>query len=294
MIAANVQAAKFLARKKKPTLFRRHDAPEEERRDKLLGFLQPLGLKMAKRGTITPADYARVLLAARARPDAEMIETVLLRSMPRAVYAPDSDGHFGLALDHYAHFTSPIRRYPDLIVHRGIKQALGVDDAAGVDLSRKEMDQLGVHCSATERRADDATRDAIDWLKCEFMQDKVGEVFDGTVSSVTSFGLFILLDDINIEGLVHISALGEDYFQHEPTSHRLVGDSTGVSYQLADRVRVRVKSANLEDRKIDFALVQTDDKKTKSVKGKKTTASRNDRKKPGRKNKKQGGRRGGR
>ncbi|MDH3768141.1 MAG: RNB domain-containing ribonuclease, partial [Gammaproteobacteria bacterium] len=264
----------FLLRSKLPTLLRRHDAPEEERRDKLLGFLKPLGLKMARKGAITPADYARVLRTARDRPDAELIETVMLRSMPRAVYEPDSDGHFGLALDHYAHFTSPIRRYPDLIVHRGIKHALGDGRAKSFGYSRKHMDELGRRCSAAERRADDATRDAIDWLKCEFMQDKLGEVFDGTVSSVTSFGLFVQLDEINIEGLVHISTLGNDYFQHDPTAHRLVGDSTGITYQLADRIRVRVSKANLEDRKIDFELVG--DRKRKAATRKKApTKSKN-------------------
>ncbi|NNF67031.1 MAG: ribonuclease R, partial [Gammaproteobacteria bacterium] len=256
MIAANVQAAKFLQRAKLPTLMRRHDAPEEERRDKLLGFLKPLGLKMSQRGKITPADYARLLRSVRDRPDAELIETVMLRSMPRAVYEPQSHGHFGLALEHYAHFTSPIRRYPDLLVHRGIKHALRAKGSKGFAYDMKKMEELGRSCSAAERRADEATRDAIDWLKCEFMQDKVGEVFDGTVSSVTSFGLFVQLDDINIEGLVHISALGEDYFQHDPTTHKLVGDSTGMAYQLADRIRVKVSSADLEERKIDFALVK--------------------------------------
>jgi len=280
MIAANVQAAKFLLRKKLPTLFRRHDAPEEERRDKLLAFLRPLGLKMSHRGAIKPSDYARLLRSVANRPDAELIETVLLRSMPRAVYAPDSEGHFGLALEQYGHFTSPIRRYPDLVVHRGIKHALAQGGIRGFHYKRKEMDGLGQRCSAAERRADDATRDAIDWLKCEFMQDKIGEVFDGTVSGVTSFGLFVQLDEIHTEGLVHVTALGDDYFQHEAAAHRLVGESTGASYQLADRVRVRVTNANMEERKIDFELLESRSKKKTSMRRKTT------RKKPKKKTKK--------
>lgn len=256
MIAANVQAARFLRRHRMPTLFRRHDAPEDEKRAKLIGFLQPLGLKLGGRGEIRPGDYARVLEQARGRPDSELIETVMLRSMPQAVYAPASEGHFGLALDNYAHFTSPIRRYPDLLVHRGIKHVLQGGKAAKFRYSRKQMEKFGHHLSATERRADEATRDAIDWLKTEFMQDKIGEVFDGTVSAVTNFGLFVQLDDIGVEGLVHVSALGEDYFQHDAVKHRLVGENTGKVYQLADRVRVRVTAANMEERKIDFELVQ--------------------------------------
>ncbi len=269
MIAANVQAALFLRRKRLPTLFRRHDSPEESRREKLLDFLQPLGLRMPRRGAITPDHYARVLRAARGRADAELIETVMLRSMPQAVYSPDSEGHFGLALDNYAHFTSPIRRYPDLLVHRGIKHALRGGGVRKFPYNRKQMESLGQRCSAAERRADEATRDAIDWLKCEFMQDKVGDVFDGTVSSVTNFGLFVQLDEINIEGLVHVTELGDDYFQHDPTGHRLVGDATGKTFQLADRVRVRVTGASMEDRKINFELAgQKKNRQPKSAKGK--------------------------
>ncbi|NNF60301.1 MAG: ribonuclease R [Gammaproteobacteria bacterium] len=275
MIAANVQAAKFLQRGRLPTLYRRHDQPEEERRDKLFDFLRPLGLKISRRGDLQPADYARLLHAVRDRPDAGLIETVLLRSMPRAVYAPDSRGHFGLALEQYAHFTSPIRRYPDLVVHRGIKHLLAKGKVREFVYNRKEVDRLGQHCSATERRADEATREATDWLKCEFMQDKVGDIFDGTVSGVTSFGLFVQLDDIHIEGLVHVTELGDDYFQHDAASHRLVGEASGSVYQLADRVRVRVREANMEDRRINFELA---DRKSGARKGRNKTS-------PGTKNK---------
>lgn len=266
MIAANVQAARFLRKNKIATLFRRHDAPEEEKRDKLVGFLQPLGLKLGGRGEISPGDYARVLQQARGRPDSALIETVMLRSMPQAVYSPTSEGHFGLSLDNYAHFTSPIRRYPDLLVHRGIKHVLAGGKAEKFRYSRKQMEKFGHRTSAAERRADEATRDAIDWLKTEFMQDKIGEVFEGTISSVTNFGLFVQLDDINIEGLVHISALGEDYFHHEPVKHRLVGENSGKTYQLADRLRVRVVEANMEERKIDFALVGPEKKAQRAAK----------------------------
>ena len=274
MIAANVQAAKYLKRHRLPTLYRRHDSPEQDRRELLIEFLKPLGLRLPVRGAIKPADYARVLLEVRDRADAEMIQTVMLRSMPQAVYAPASEGHFGLALDHYAHFTSPIRRYPDLLVHRGIKHWLGKGKLAGFGYSRPQIEQFGVRCSAAERRADDATRDAIDWLKTEFMQDKIGEVFDGTVSSVTSFGLFVLLDEIHVEGLVHVSSLGHDYFQHDATGHRLVGKNTGVAYQLADRVRVEVIAANMEESKIDFELVRSRESGKKSRGGKRSGKKR--------------------
>ncbi len=257
MIAANVQAAKYLRRHRLPTLYRRHDAPESDRREALIDFLKPLGLRLPVRGAIKPADYARVLAEVRDRPDAEMIQTVMLRSMAQAVYAPASEGHFGLALEQYAHFTSPIRRYPDLLVHRGIKHWLQAGKLGGFGYSREQMAEFGTRCSAAERRADEATRDAIDWLKTEFMQDKIGEVFDGTVSAVTSFGLFVLLDEIHVEGLIHVSSLGHDYFQHDSVAHRLVGENTGAAYRLADRVRVKVIAANMEDSKIDFELVRS-------------------------------------
>lgn len=289
MIAANVQAAKFLKRHRLPTLYRRHDAPEQDRRELLIEFLKPLGLRLPVRGEVKPADYARVLREVRDRADAEMIQTVMLRSMPQAVYAPASQGHFGLALEQYAHFTSPIRRYPDLLVHRGIKHWLQAGQLAGFGYSRQQMEQLGTRCSAAERRADDATRDAIDWLKTEFMQDKIGEVFDGTVSAVTSFGLFVLLDEIHVEGLVHISSLGHDYFQHDTVAHRLVGENTGATYQLADRVRVKVISADMEESKIDFELVrsrQTRDKRPDRPARGKRTAKRRRSQQPRRKNRK--------
>ncbi|NND60191.1 MAG: ribonuclease R, partial [Gammaproteobacteria bacterium] len=284
MIAANVQAAKFLKRHRLPTLYRRHDAPEQEKREMLIEFLQPLGLKLPVQGKIKPADYARVLREVSDRPDAEMIQTIMLRSMPQAVYAPSSEGHFGLALENYAHFTSPIRRYPDLLVHRGIKHWLRQKKLKGFGYSRQQMELLGQRCSAAERRADEATRDAIDWLKTEFMQDKIGEVFQATISGVTNFGVFVQLDDVHIEGLVHVSTLGHDYFQHDPARHRLVGENTGLVYQLSDRVRVRVVSANMEESQIDFELVQEKDSKRSKGDEKKS------KKKP-RSNKSRGGRR---
>jgi ribonuclease R len=175
----------------------------------------------------------------------------MLRSLSQAVYTPENVGHFGLAYDAYAHFTSPIRRYPDLLVHRGIKAVI-----AGKRFDAGDLAHLGVHFSETERRADDATRDVEAWLKTYFMQDHVGEVFEGTVSGVTGFGLFVTLDDLHVDGLVHISDLGQDYFQFDAHKHLLRGERTGVKYQLAGRVKVKVVRVNLEQSKIDFTLVE--------------------------------------
>jgi ribonuclease R len=180
---------------------------------------------------------------------------VLLRSMQQAMYSADNVGHFGLAFDAYTHFTSPIRRYPDLIVHRIIKHLLAGGTAADLDYSKIELQQIGEQCSGTERRADEATRDAEDWLKCEFMQDKLGEQFDGTITSVNSFGIFVELDEVHVDGLVHITALDNDYYHFDPIGHRLHGERTGMVYRLGDRLRIQVAAVNLDDRKIDFVPV---------------------------------------
>jgi ribonuclease R len=177
-----------------------------------------------------------------------------LRSLQQAVYNPDNIGHFGLAFDHYAHFTSPIRRYPDLLVHRAIKHVLSKKKKTDFTYNHDDMLTLGEHCSVTERRADEATRDAVDWLKCEYMMDKVGEDFVGTISSVTSFGLFVELDDIYVEGLVHVTSLDNDYYHFDPAHHRLIGERTNKMYRLGDRIHITVASVNLDDRKIDFLL----------------------------------------
>jgi ribonuclease R len=181
---------------------------------------------------------------------------VLLRSMQQAMYSSDNVGHFGLAFPAYTHFTSPIRRYPDLVVHRIIKYMLAGGTAADLDYGKSDLQQISEHCSGTERRADEATRDASDWLKCEFMQDKLGERFDGTITSVTSFGIFVQLDEVYIDGLVHITALDNDYYHFDPIGHRLHGERTGTVYRLGDRLRVQVAAVNLDDRKIDFVLAE--------------------------------------
>lgn len=254
MIAANVEAARFLKRHRVPTLYRVHAGPEEERLEDLAAFLEAYGLRLPRPDRIEPAHYNRIVEKIRGRPDEALIEVVLLRSLPQAVYQPKNSGHFGLALPEYTHFTSPIRRYPDLLVHRAIRHILGGGGARDFRYDQSQMERLGSHCSATERRADDATREALDWLKCEFMQDKIGEEFDAVVTGVVDFGLFIQLPDLQVEGLVHVSALGGEYFHRDTVHRKLVGERSGKSWQLADTLRVRVVRVNLEERKIDFAL----------------------------------------
>ena len=191
------------------------------------------------------------------RPDRHLIQTVMLRSLSQAVYTPDNTGHFGLSFDAYTHFTSPIRRYPDLLVHRGLRHLLAKKRPKTFSYSHSDMQSYGEHCSATERRADEATRDAIDWLKCEYMMDKVGEVFEGIITGVTGFGIFVELQEIYVEGLVHVTALNNDYYHFDPGKHRLVGERTRKVYRLADKVVVKVMRVDLDERKIDFELVDS-------------------------------------
>ncbi|UCC13186.1 MAG: ribonuclease R [Gammaproteobacteria bacterium] len=254
MIAANVQAAYFLRRHRIPCLYRVHAGPEADRLEDLMAFLEIYGIRLPRRDRVEPRSYNRIVDQVKGRPDEALIETVLLRSLPRAVYQPENVGHFGLALPEYAHFTSPIRRYPDLMVHRAIKHLLAGGGADGFAYSREQMQGLGRHCSSTERRADEATREALDWLKCEFMQDRTGEEFDAVVTGVTDFGLFVQIPDLQIEGLVHVSALGGEYFARDPVRRSLRGEQSGRSWQLANHVRVRVARVDLEEKKIDFAL----------------------------------------
>ncbi|SDO14663.1 RNAse R [Halomonas shengliensis] len=274
MLAANVATARFLDKHDLPALYRIHEKPSPERLDKLRLFLAELGLSLGGGDDPSPQDYQELAEVIRDRPDADVIQTVMLRSMSRAVYSPQNDGHFGLAYPAYAHFTSPIRRYPDLIVHRAIRSVirgprqtntvLRADGAPVEPPSRwapytfEQMLELGEHCSMTERRADDATRDVEDWLKCEFMSDKLGEVYDGTIASVTQFGIFVRLDEVYVEGLVHVTSLPSDYYHYEPEKHRLKGERSGMSYRLGDGVTVQVARVDLDERKIDFALA--DDK----------------------------------
>jgi ribonuclease R len=262
MVAANVAAARFLERHKMPTLYRIHATPSGDKVTELQEFLNELGLGL--RGGRKPAarDYSAVLEQAKGRPDEHLINTVLLRSMPRAEYSPDNIGHFGLAHENYAHFTSPIRRYPDLLVHRAIRHVLAGNKPRTFPYTVDNMLGFGEHCSATERRADDATRDAIDWLKCEFMLDKVGETYPGIITATTSFGIFVELQDIYVEGLVHVTALGNDYYHYDPTRHWLIGERTNHIFRLGDPLSVKVVQVNLDDRKIDFELSEKQQRTT--------------------------------
>jgi len=253
MLAANVCTAEFLAEHKHPVLYRVHEGPTPEKLATLRDFLASCALSLPGGDDPTASDYAQLLLRIKDRPDYALLQTVLLRSLQQARYRPDNLGHFGLSYEAYAHFTSPIRRYPDLLVHRAIKAVLGKLEYKPAGASWSE---LGVHCSLTERRADDATRDVENWLKCYFMQDKVGETFDGTISGVTSFGIFVTLDGLNIDGLVHVTELGRDYFHFDAGRHAMVGERTGRVFQLAGRVRVSVARVDLETTKIDFSLAE--------------------------------------
>jgi ribonuclease R len=207
-----------------------------------------------------------LLESVKERKDAHLIQTLLLRSMSQAVYSPETKGHFGLALEAYAHFTSPIRRYPDLLVHRAIRHCLKDKKPVEFHYSHPDMVILGEHCSANERRADDATRDVVSWLKCEYMMDKIGEEFDGIISAVTGFGFFVELQSIYVEGLVHIASLHNDYFAFDASRHQLHGERTGVRYRLGDLVKVRVVRVTLDDKKIDFELIQSGKNTKKSTK----------------------------
>jgi ribonuclease R len=271
MVAANVAAARYLQRHKMPALYRVHATPAADKISDLQEFLNELGLGLRGGSKPTGRDYSAVLEMARDRPDEHLINTVLLRSMPRAEYTPDNIGHFGLAHDDYTHFTSPIRRYPDLLVHRAIRHLLAGKKPKSFHYSVDRMHELGEHCSATERRADDATRDAVDWLKCEFMLDRVGESYAGVITSTTSFGLFVELQDIYVEGLVHVTALGNDYYHFDPARHWLMGERTNKIFRLGDSIKVKVVQVNLDDRKIDFELSeQPAGKKSKQVAGKRS------------------------
>jgi ribonuclease R len=253
MLAANVCAAAYLIEQKHPALFRVHEGPTPEKLEALREFLGGCALSLSGGDRPGPADYARLLAKVRERPDFELLQTVLLRSLQQAVYSPDNLGHFGLGYDAYTHFTSPIRRYPDLLIHRCIKACLA---SKRYHPSGASWPEMGVHCSLTERRADEATRDVESWLKCYFMQDRVGEIFEGTVSGVTHFGLFVTLDGLNVDGLVHVTDLGDDYFHFDAIHHRLNGERTGRSFRLADRVTVKVARVDLEQTKIDFVLAE--------------------------------------
>jgi ribonuclease R len=285
MLAANVCAADLLERHKHPSLYRVHALPTKEKLQQVRTFLKQVGLNLGGGDKPSASDYAELLPKIKTRPDALLLQTMLLRSMQQAVYSPDNIGHFGLSYEAYAHFTSPIRRYPDLLTHRAIKAILqgkryepkGIetgalntmlspaarrkqaqDKAEGKQKAEGDLaiwEALGIHCSANERRADEASRDVEAWLKCYFIRDKLGEEFTGTISSVASFGIFVQLDSLFIEGLVHVTELGADHFKFDDARHELRGERTGIRYQLTDRVTVQVSRVDLDARKIDLRLV---------------------------------------
>lgn len=270
MLAANVCAAAFLQKYEVPCVYRVHAGPSMEKLENLRAFLGEMGLSMSGGGQPTPKNYQELLASINDRPDSHLIQTVLLRSLSQAVYQPENQGHFGLAYEAYTHFTSPIRRYPDLLVHRAIrsvirseKECRNVKRADGAEPLAKNslypydtaaMVHMGEHCSMTERRADEATRDVVDFLKCEFIQDRIGEVFEGVIAAVTGFGLFVELKQVYVEGLVHISTLSNDFYHFDPIKHRLTGERTRRNFRLGDSLWVQVMGVNLDERKIDFEL----------------------------------------
>ena len=272
MLAANVATAEFLKKHEIPALYRVHDGPPPERLEKLRAFLGELGLSLHKgKDGPTPKDYQSLLAQIADRPDFHLIQTVMLRSLSQAVYSADNHGHFGLNYEAYTHFTSPIRRYPDLLTHRAIRSvirsrqdtphvkragAMSIPKARIYPYDENTLEQLGEQCSMSERRADEATRDVVNWLKCEYMKDRVGESFPGVITAVTGFGLFIELTDIYVEGLVHVSALPGDYYHFDPVHHRLSGERTGRTFRLGDTVEVRVMRVDLDERKIDFEMAE--------------------------------------
>ncbi|MDE2075944.1 MAG: ribonuclease R [Burkholderiales bacterium] len=292
MLAANVCSADFIERARHPALYRVHEGPTPEKKVLLKNYLKALGLGLSLSDDPTPGEFQAIAEATKDRPDSTQVHTMLLRSMQQAIYTPINSGHFGLAYEAYTHFTSPIRRYPDLLVHRVIKALLGsgryglklppVQSSVGnfkkragasgvkglpkapkpsvkVKMSAEEAaawETVGIHCSANERRADEASRDVEAWLKCMFMRERLGDEYGGTVSAVTSFGLFVLLDGLFVEGLIHITELGGEYFKFDEARQELRGERTGVRYAVGARVRVQVSRVDLDTRKIDFRLVR--------------------------------------
>lgn len=263
MIAANVEAAKYLLQKHIPAPYRIHDKPPESKFEDLLEFLKEFKLSLPPWGKVQPRDFTRLLKKIRERPDAALLESVLLRSQSLAVYSPDNVGHFGLALEAYAHFTSPIRRYPDLLVHRAIKYALKGGKPDKYLYPPHEMAALALQCSERERRADEAEREVDERYRAAWMEKHIGGQFDGVISGVTSFGLFVELDESKVNGLVHVTQLPHDYYHFDPVRKTLSGERRGKQYRLGDRVRIIVLKASLEERKIDFRLVE--DKAEKDV-----------------------------
>ncbi|MFA5082797.1 MAG: ribonuclease R [Hydrogenophilaceae bacterium] len=251
MLAANVCASEFLKKHKHATLYRVHEGPTSIKLKALHEFMAEFGFVLAGGDEPHAKDYADLLAKIKGRPDEQLLQTVMLRSLQQAVYSPENKGHFGLAYESYTHFTSPIRRYPDLLVHRAIRACLD-----GKTYAPGDWEAIGAQCSKTERRADEASRDVVSWLKCYYMRDKLGEEFDGVISSVTSFGIFVALNDVFVEGLVHVSELGQDYFHFDAARHQMLGERTGKRYRLGDKVRIKVAQVELETSKIDFVMAE--------------------------------------
>lgn len=252
MLAANTCAADFLTESRGPAVYRVHERPDEDKIEDARAFLAEFGLNLAGGKQPGPKDFADIVAQCEDQPYSHVVQVTLLRSLKQAEYSIDLSEHFALGFERYTHFTSPIRRYPDLMVHRLIKQRLG-RGSSGPDADR--LGRIAEHCSVTERRADDATRDVIQWLKAEFMLDRVGEEFEGVVSGVAEFGVFVELSELYVEGLVHVTALGEDYFHYDPKRRRLSGEHSGVMFQLGAEVRVKVVRVDIDQAKIDFELV---------------------------------------
>lgn len=256
MIAANVEAARFLKKHGLPALFRIHGRPDPERLIELQRFLAQRGLHLDLAGELEPARLAKALRQISGRPDAGVLENAIIRSLPQALYQPLNIGHFGLALAEYAHFTSPIRRYPDLLVHRGIRHALAGGTAEDFQHTPRGMELLGQECSLRERRADEAARSVVAFLKCEFMRPRVGEEFDAVATGVLEFGVFVQLAGMQIDGLVHVTSLPRDYFRFHENDRTLVGERTGLRFSIGDALRVRLLRVDPAERKIDFELVE--------------------------------------
>ncbi len=257
MIAANVCAAKMILKNELPALYRDHDRPDDDKIEDLRGFLSELDLKLGEpQRNVASKDYSVLTEALKEREDKHLVQTLLLRSLKQAVYKAENTGHFGLALSSYAHFTSPIRRYPDLLVHRALKHIIHKRKKGAFLYDQARMAAMGEHCSNNERRANEATRDAEFALKCDYMLDKIGQEFTAHVTAVVSFGLFVELDDYYVEGLIHITSLPKDYYQFDPLKHRLVGENSGREFHLCDSVTVRVTNVDRDERRIDFELVK--------------------------------------
>jgi len=255
MVLANVEAARFAGKAGLPMLFRVHDSPPAEKLESLELFLRAQGLKVGWSEQPEPSQFAAIQNKVSGKDDARLVNAVLMRSLSLAVYQPENIGHFGLALHDYAHFTSPIRRYPDLLLHRALKHLIRKQPRDLFPYDGAAMAELGRHCSWTERRAEEASRDVDERLKCQFMQRHLGDEFDGVITGVTSFGLFVELTQFGVSGLVHVTAMPNDYYNFDPVSHRMTGKRHGKVFALADRVRVSVAAVNVDERKIDLSLV---------------------------------------